>query len=45
LHDGRAHSIQQAIQMHGGEAAVSAGRFNKLSATDQAAVIKFLQSL
>jgi CxxC motif-containing protein (DUF1111 family) len=45
LHDGRAHSIQQAIQMHGGEAAVAASRFNKLSGDDQAAVIKFLQSL
>jgi len=45
LHDGRAHSIQQAIQMHGGEAAVSSARFSKLSASDQAAVIKFLQSL
>jgi CxxC motif-containing protein (DUF1111 family) len=45
LHDGRAHSIAQAIQMHGGEAAVSAGRFSQLSAPDQAALIKFLQSL
>jgi CxxC motif-containing protein (DUF1111 family) len=45
MHDGRAHSIQQAIQMHGGEAAVAAGRFNKLSGQDQAAVVKFLQSL
>ena len=45
LHDGRAHSIQQAIQLHGGEAAVAAGRFNKLTGSDQAAVIKFLQSL
>jgi len=45
LHDGRAHSIQQAIQMHGGEAAVSSARFSKLSASDQVAVIKFLQSL
>jgi CxxC motif-containing protein (DUF1111 family) len=45
LHDGRAHSIAQAIQMHGGEAAVSATRFSQLSAPDQAAIIKFLQSL
>ena len=45
LHDGRAHSIQQAIQLHGGEAAVAAGRFAKLSSQDQASVIKFLQSL
>jgi CxxC motif-containing protein (DUF1111 family) len=45
MHDGRAHSIQQAIQMHGGEAAVSAGRFAALSSSEQAAIIKFLQSL
>jgi len=45
MHDGRAHSIQQAIQLHGGEAAVSAGRFATLSANDQAALIQFLKSL
>jgi CxxC motif-containing protein (DUF1111 family) len=45
LHDGRAHSIIQAIQMHGGEASVSAGRFNGLSGSDQAAILKFLESL
>ena len=45
LHDGRAHSIEQAIQMHGGEAAVSAGRFNGLSATDRGALLAFLKSL
>ena len=45
LHDGRAHSIQQAIQLHGGEAAVSAARFGKLSAHDQQAIIAFLNSL
>jgi len=45
MHDGRAHSIQQAIQMHGGESAVSSAKFGKLPVHDQAAVIKFLQSL
>jgi CxxC motif-containing protein (DUF1111 family) len=45
MHDGRAHSIEQAIQMHGGEAAVSSARFSKLTSTDQAALIKFLKSL
>jgi CxxC motif-containing protein (DUF1111 family) len=45
LHDGRAHSIQQAIQMHGGEAAVAAGRFGALSQQDQNALITFLKSL
>ena len=45
LHDGRAHSIQQAIQMHGGEAAASATRFNNLSAKDENALLAFLKSL
>jgi CxxC motif-containing protein (DUF1111 family) len=45
LHDGRAHSILQAIQMHGGEAATSVGRFNQLSTTDVAALLSFLNSL
>lgn len=45
LHDGRAHSIEQAIQLHGGEAAKSAGRFNTLSQSDKDALIRFLKSL
>lgn len=45
LHDGRAHSIEQAIQMHGGEAAASNNRFNTLSQTDKDALITFLKSL
>jgi CxxC motif-containing protein (DUF1111 family) len=45
MHDGRAHSIQQAIALHGGEAAMSSARFSQLSAQDQAAVITFLKSL
>lgn len=45
LHDGRAHSIEQAIQMHGGEAAKSANRFNNLSQSDRNALLKFLKSL
>jgi CxxC motif-containing protein (DUF1111 family) len=45
LHDGRAHTIQQAIQMHGGEATTSLNRFNQLSSQDLNALINFLQSL
>ena len=45
MHDGRATSIQQAIGMHGGEAAVSAQRFGALSASDQNALLTFLKSL
>lgn len=45
MHDGRAHSIEDAITLHGGEAAVSAGRFHGLSASDRNALIIFLKSL
>jgi CxxC motif-containing protein (DUF1111 family) len=45
LHDGRAHSISDAITMHGGEAAAAANRFNNLSATDKNNLITFLKSL
>jgi CxxC motif-containing protein (DUF1111 family) len=45
LHDGRATSIEDAIKGHGGEAQFSNGRFQKLSATDRALLIKFLESL
>ncbi|MBN8850976.1 MAG: hypothetical protein BGO55_29250 [Sphingobacteriales bacterium 50-39] len=45
MHDGRAHSIEQAIQLHGGEAAVSAARFNNLSQKDKNALVTFLKSL
>jgi CxxC motif-containing protein (DUF1111 family) len=45
MHDGRAHSIEQAIQMHGGEAALSSKRFSNLSSQDQSAIVTFLKSL
>jgi CxxC motif-containing protein (DUF1111 family) len=45
LHDGRAHSIEDAITMHGGEAAAAAGRFNNLSVSDRSALLTFLKSL
>jgi CxxC motif-containing protein (DUF1111 family) len=45
MHDGRATSIRQAIELHGGEAAVSAQRFGALSASDQNALLTFLKSL
>ena len=45
LHDGRAHSIEQAIELHGGEAAVSEARFTNLSASDKSALLAFLNSL
>ncbi|MCL9803963.1 c-type cytochrome [Flavobacterium amniphilum] len=45
LHDGRARSIEEAIQMHGGEAANSKNGFNNLSQTEKKALIKFIESL
>ncbi len=45
LHDGRARTIQQAIEMHGGEAKNSVGKYFSLSGQDKQALIKFLESL
>jgi CxxC motif-containing protein (DUF1111 family) len=45
MHDGRARSIEQAIEMHGGEALQSKNNYINLSATDKSALLKFLKSL
>jgi CxxC motif-containing protein (DUF1111 family) len=45
LHDGRAHSIEEAISMHGGEATDSRNRFQQLNETEKKRLIKFLESL
>lgn len=45
LHDGRASTIEQAIMLHGGEAAGSRDAFQQLNPTDKARLIKFLESL
>ncbi len=45
LHDGRAHSIDEAIRLHGGEANVSRGRYESLSENDRTNLIRFLESL
>lgn len=45
LHDGRAHSIDEAILMHGGEATVSKQNFESLSGDDKKKLIAFLESL
>lgn len=45
LHDGRATSIEQAIQLHGGEALQSRTKFENLSSTEKTQLIKFLESL
>lgn len=45
LHDGRAKSIEEAIQLHGGEAQQSKVRFQQLSVQDKNNLVKFLKSL
>ncbi len=45
LHDGRAKSIEAAIDLHGGEGEASKNKFNQMAATEKSAVIKFLKSL
>lgn len=45
LHDGRAFTVTEAIEAHGGEAAPSRALFRGLSGFDQAALRVFLMSL
>ncbi len=44
LHDGRATSIAEAIEFHGGEAAASRNAFLALGAEDQDALVEFVRS-
>ncbi|MES2559891.1 MAG: di-heme oxidoredictase family protein [Bacteroidota bacterium] len=45
LHDGRASSIEEAILLHGGEAAKSINNYGQLSQEERNALMKFLKSL
>lgn len=45
MHDGRAKSIEEAIMLHGGEAAAAKNNFTHLSDADKNAMMKFLESL
>ncbi len=45
LHDGRAHTIAEAIAAHGGEAAAARTRFAAISADDREALLAFLAGL
>jgi CxxC motif-containing protein (DUF1111 family) len=44
MHDLRSHSLDDAIQRHGGQAA-SVRSFNALSTTNKTRVLRFLASL
>jgi len=45
LHDGRARSLGEAIELHGGEGAASRDAFLSLSTEDRARLIRFIESL
>lgn len=45
MHDGRAHSIEEAILLHGGEGLNSRNAYEVLNQTDKQNLIKFLESL
>jgi len=42
IHDGRAHTIEDAIRAHGGQAAAARNAFNALGAADLVALMDFL---
>ena len=45
LHDGKSKSIEEAIEMHAGEAQGARDRFGRLSPLERAALLTFLRSL
>jgi CxxC motif-containing protein (DUF1111 family) len=45
MHDLQSHSVFDAIQRHGGQAAASRNAFNALTGTDRSRVLRFLSSL
>jgi len=45
MHDGRAATLEEAIRLHGGQGAISAGQYENLSATRRAQLLAFLGSL
>ncbi|MGH7751383.1 MAG: di-heme oxidoredictase family protein, partial [Gemmatimonadales bacterium] len=45
MHDGRAGTIEEAIELHGGEAVGARDRFAALPPRQRAALLRFLGSL
>jgi CxxC motif-containing protein (DUF1111 family) len=45
MHDGRAETLEQAIQLHGGQGARASARFTALSPREQAQLVAFLKTL
>ena len=44
LHDGRAHTVDQAVRLHGGEATGARDAYLAMPAEDQAALVDFVES-
>jgi CxxC motif-containing protein (DUF1111 family) len=44
LHDGRAHTVEEAVRLHGGEAQGSLDAFLAMPAADRAALLDFVES-
>lgn len=44
MHDGRARSVEEAIALHGGEAAASRAAFHALSSAERAALVAFVRT-
>ncbi|MEK7316064.1 MAG: di-heme oxidoredictase family protein, partial [Candidatus Eisenbacteria bacterium] len=44
LHDGRARSVEEAVRLHGGEAAGARDAFVAMSADERAALLDFVES-
>jgi CxxC motif-containing protein (DUF1111 family) len=45
MHNGRAYDVREAIELHGGESAVSRAAFGRLDARSQMALLRFLSTL
>jgi CxxC motif-containing protein (DUF1111 family) len=45
LHDGRARTLEEAIALHGGEAAAARARFLQLAPRERSALLSFLKAL
>jgi CxxC motif-containing protein (DUF1111 family) len=45
LHDGRAHGIEEAILLHGGEALIAKEKYQSLTEADRLKLLRFLESL
>lgn len=44
LHDGRARSVEEAVALHGGEAAAARAAFTALAPADRAALVRFVET-